>query len=88
MILSKFQEENLEVKVYDTETKEHILTYPNYKKAGAKLNIDYRAVKRYCENKKRLYLCCLEKTVCFRIGKKIRNEDMEKTPSALEHKEQ
>jgi hypothetical protein len=68
--LTMFQEDNTCVKVYDVETKEVIITFPNYKRAGIELGIAAATISQRCSSKKRLFVPKLNKEVACRLAKK------------------
>ncbi len=70
MILGKFVEENLIVKVIDPFTKEQIATYDNYKQTSKALFATAKTIKRHTDNKSRFYCDHLGKTVVFRLARR------------------
>lgn len=71
MIKSKFEEENLIVKMYDPEILGVVQeTFKNYAEASGQLGICRKKIRYACNNKKRLFVPRLNKEVVFRIAKR------------------
>lgn len=64
--------EDLELKVYDPETKQVIAVYKNFTKASKCLGISDQALKRCCINKTRKHSPVLNKEVAIRLTKKTK----------------
>ena len=70
MKISKFYEESTCIKVYDTQTKQVIAVFDNYKKASFGLGVTEKAVNYRTSNKLRFFSPKLNKEVATRISKK------------------
>lgn len=68
--LDTFGFEDLEIRVYDPNTKEVIKRFDNYSRAGYVLGISPRAVKNACDTKTRRYSPTIDKEVAIRIVNK------------------
>lgn len=68
--LDTFGYEDLEVRVYNPETKEVVNKFDNFNRAGYILGISPRAVREACINKTRRYSPALKMDVALRLVNK------------------
>ena len=68
--IDTFGFEDLEIRVYNPETKKVIDKFSNYNRAGYVLGISPRAVKHACDTKIRRYSPTIDKEVAIRIVNK------------------
>ncbi len=68
--IDTFGFEDLEIRVYNPETKKVIDKFDNYNRAGYVLGISPRAVKHACETKGRKYSPTVKMDVAIRLVNK------------------
>lgn len=68
--IDTFGFEDLEIRVYDPQTKKVLNRFDNYNRAGYVLGISPRAVKNACETKTRRHSPTLKMDVALRLVNK------------------
>lgn len=68
--IDTFGFDDLEIRVYDPETKQVVNKFDNYNRAGYVLGISPRAVKSACENRTRRHSPTMNKEVAIRLVNK------------------